>query len=162
MTQPHLIKIAKFVRDLLDYDEQLIKFDRTDTQRNDLTTSFIVVNSSSISNKTSSGSNYDGDSEIMNYNDQFQQAIILEFYGDLAYNNSSKFSLIVASQKAADLKRTLGISISNVSTATDVKQILGSAHGNRVHIEMNVNYSPSVDVEILRVDTAEFEFIEDK
>ena len=39
--------VARYVRDLLDYDEQLIKFDRENTQQNDLVTNYIVINTSS-------------------------------------------------------------------------------------------------------------------
>lgn len=163
MTQPpHMIAMSKFVRDLLIYNEQLITFDRTDASEGDFSTSYIVVNGSNIANKTSSGRNYDGELEIMNYNSSFAQAIILEFYGDDAYVNASNFELLAPSQLGADLKRTLGISISNVSSATDVKQVLGYTHGNRVHLEMNINYNPSIDVDTLRVDTTEFTIIEDK
>ncbi|EAA9292695.1 hypothetical protein A2I22_25385 [Salmonella enterica] len=43
MTQPHLKAVARFVRDLLDYDEQLIKFDRRNVQASDFSTGYIVV-----------------------------------------------------------------------------------------------------------------------
>lgn len=162
MRQPHLIATAKFVRDLLEHNEQLIKFDREDMAQDDFVTPYIVVNGSGVATKLSTGSNFDGENEIMNYNESYQQGVIIEFYGDDAYINARKFSLLNPSQKAADLKRQLQISISHVKTSTDVKQILGSAYGNRMHLEMNVNYCPSVNVETLRVDTAEFEFIEDK
>ncbi len=41
-------------------------------------------------------------------------------------------------------------------------QVLGNTFGNRVHLEMNVQYNESVNVETLRIDTAQFEFLEDK
>jgi hypothetical protein len=162
MRQPHLIAVAKFIRDLLVHDEQLIKFDREDIPMNDFNTDYIVVNGSGISNKTSNGSSYNGETEVMSYNDSFSQSITIEFYGDGAYNNSRKLSLLNVSQKATELKKLLTISISHISGAIDVKQILGSAHGNRMHLTFNMNYCPSIDVETLRIDTAQFEFIEDK
>lgn len=162
MRQPHLIAVAKFIRDLLVYDEQLIKFDRQDMLQGNFNESYIVVNGSNIANKQSTGASYNGEAEVMNYNESFSQSVIIEFYGDDAYTNSRKFSLLNASQKATELKKLLFISISHISSAIDVKQILGSAYGNRVHLTFNVNYCPSIDVNILRIDTAEFEFIEDK
>lgn len=162
MNPPHAIAVAKFIRDLLDYNEQLIKFDRSNIPQDDFTTSYIVVNNSGISTKLSSGSNFDDVNEIMNYNESYAQNVIIEMYGDDAYTNARALSLLNVSQKAADLKRQLHISISRVKTATDVKQILGGAYGNRVHLEMTVNYCPSIDVETLRIDTAKFEFLEDK
>ena len=161
MSQPHAIATAKFIRDLLDYNEQLIIFDRSNIPQNDFDTSYIVVNTSGISSKQSSGSYFNDVTEIMNYNESYAQNVIIEMYGDDAYTNARNLSLLVASQKAADLKRQLHISISRVKNTTDVKQILGGAYGNRVHLEMTVNYCPSIDVSTLRVDTAEFEFSED-
>ena len=159
--RPELKQVARFVRDLLVYDEQLIKFDRENIPESDFTTSYIVVNGSSIANKTSTGNTYDGDNEIMRYNDVYQQAIILEFYGDDAYTNASKFSLLNRSQLAYDLKRVLGISISHIKSSTDVKQILGNDYGNRVHLEFTVDYCSSIDVETLRIDEAQFSYLED-
>lgn len=161
MRQPHLIAIAKFIRDLLAYNEQLIKFDRQDMPEQDFNTSYIVVNGSGISNKQFSGRDYDGEGEIMRYSETMSQSVIIEFYGDDAYTNSSRFSILNESQAAADLKRQLGLSVSHKSSATDVKQILGDSHGNRVHVEINITYNASLDVDTLRIDSAEYEITED-
>ena len=162
MRQPHLIAVAKFVRDLLAHDEQLIKFDRQNMPENDFNTNYIVINGSGIANKQSTGSTFNGTTEQMSYNESFTQSVTIEFYGDDAYLNARKFSLLNASQPALELKKLLNISISHISTATDVKQILGSAYGIRMHLTFNVNYCPSIDVATLRIDTAQITFIEDK
>jgi hypothetical protein len=162
MRQPHLIAIAKFIRDLLVYDEQLIKFDREDIPEVDFNSSYIVVNGSSIANKKSTGAQFNPVTEQMTYNDSFAQSVTLEFYGDNAYTNSSNFSILSTSQKALELKAVLNLNISHVSNTLDVKQLLGSVHGNRVHLTFNAYYLPSVEVATLRVDTSQFEFIEDR
>lgn len=151
--------VAMFVRGLLSHDEQLIKFDRQDLPESDFDTNYIVVNGSNVSNKTSSGKSYDGENEIMTYNDAYSQGIILEFYGKGAYSNAESFSLLSKSQAASDLKKSLGISISNVTSTTDVKQIVGSSYGNRVHIEFNVQHCPNVQVSTLRVDVSEVDYL---
>lgn len=158
---PHLIAVAMFVRDLLSVSESLIKFDRTMTQQDDITTSYIVVNGSQVGTTQSTGKTYDGEAELMNYNATIMQAIILEFYGNDAYTNANNFVLLSNSQTAYELKNTLGLTLYNVKQTADVKQILGSQYGNRVHVEFNFKYSPSVDVDTLRIDTAQFEFDED-
>jgi hypothetical protein len=162
MRQPHLIALAVFVRDLIVHDEQLIKFDRQDIPEADFNSSYIVVNGSGISNKQSTGVKFNPATEQVTYNDAFSQSITLEFYGDNAYINSNIFSILSTSQKALELKAVLGLSISNIQNTIDVKQILGSAFGNRVHLTFNINYTPSLDVATLRIDTAQFEFIEDR
>jgi hypothetical protein len=155
----HIKVVGKFVRDLLTYDRDLIKFDRTMTQQDDVSTSYIVVNGAQASTAQSTGKTFDGVAELMNYNTTMSQAIIIEFYGDAAYTNSNDFLLLSKSQKATDLKRSLGLTTYNVKQSTDVKQILGSQYGNRVHVEFNITYTPNIDVETLRIDTAQFEFI---
>lgn len=161
MTPDYLKAVARFVRDLLNYDENLISFDHTEEIMADKVTSYIVVNSSNVADKLSSGRAYDGDAEIMTYSNSYQQPIILEFYGENAYTNASDFSLLSDSEKARKLKRQHGISISRVSTSTDVKKLLGYQFGNRVDIEFNINYAPTIDVETLRIDTVPTEFTED-
>ena len=162
MSQPHLIAIAKFTRDLLVYNEQLIKFDRQNMPENDFNTSYIIVNGSGVATKQSTGAVFNPTSEQMRYSESFTQSVTIEFYGDNAYINAQKFSLLNSSQQALELKKVLGISISHISTATDVKQILGHAYGNRMHLTFNVNYCPSIDVATLRIDTAQITFKEDK
>lgn len=161
MRQDHVIAVAKFVRDLLSYDTSLIKFDREDTQQEDVETSYIVINSSSVSTVKSTGKTYDGEAELMNYNSTISQPFTIEFYGNDAYTNSQAFVLLSNSQEANELRRALGITTYNVRQATDVKQILGSQYGNRVHVEFNVTYTPNTNADTLRIDEVVFEFTED-
>lgn len=162
MRQPHLIAVAKFVRDLLSHDEQLIKFDREDAPEADFNSGYIVVNGSGIAIKKGSGSKFDPVAEKITYNDYYSQSVTIEFYGDDAYINSRNFSILSESQAALELKKTLGLSISRVLNTLDVKQILGSVYGNRVHLTFSVSFFPSIEVATLRIDTAQFEFIEDR
>ena len=111
------------------------------------------MNGSGIAIKKGSGSKFDPVSEKITYNDYYSQSVTLEFYGDDAYINSRNFSILSESQAALELKKTLGLSIS---------QILGSVYGNRVHLTFSVSYFPSIEVATLRIDTAQFEFIEDR
>lgn len=159
---PQAVSVARFVRDLLTYNEQLIKFDRTMTQQDDLNTGYIVVNTSAQAATQSRGKSFDGEAEVMKYSATMQQSVVLEFYGDAAYTNANDFLLLSDSQAARDLKRSLGLTVHNVRQMTDVKQLLGSQYGNRVHVEFNITYTPSRDVATLRIDSTQFEFkIED-
>lgn len=150
--------VARFVGGLLSYDQNLIEYDRSMTQQDDLNTSYIVVNMAAQSTTRSRGRTYDGENEVMNYNATMQQPVTLEFYGDDAYTNRDDFLVLSDSQEARDIKRTLGITTYNVRQSTDVKQLLGSQYGNRVHVEFNMTYTPNRDVEVLRIDSTQFEF----
>lgn len=162
MTQPHLKAVARFVHDLLDYDEQLIKFDRRNVQASDFSTSYIVVNGSLPQSVLARGQRFNGDAEVMTYSASVSHAIVLEFNGDEAYRNAENFLMLNDSQAAKELRRKHAITIMAVSNITDVGQLLGQSHGNRVHLTFNVQYAPARDVQTLRIDTPQFQFLEDK
>lgn len=129
MTQPHLKAVARFVRDLLDYDEQLIKFDRRNVQASDFSTSYIVVNGSLPQSVLARGQRFNGDAEVMTYSASVSHAIVLEFYGDKAYVNAESFMMLSESQHANELRRTHSLTIMAVSNIIDVGQLLGQSHG---------------------------------
>lgn len=162
MTQPHMKAVARFVRDLLDYDEQLIKFDRRNVQASDFSTSYIVVNGSLPQSVLARGQRFNGDAEVMTYSASVSHAIVLEFYGDEAYRNAENFLMLNDSQAAKELRRKHAITIMSVSNIIDVGQLLGQSHGNRVHLTFNVQYAPARDVQTLRIDTPQLQFLEDK
>lgn len=162
MTQPHLIAVARFVRDLLGYDEQLIKFDRKNIISTDFATSYIVVNGNLPQSVLARGQRFNGVTEVMTYTAAVSHSIALEFYGDGAYSNAEDYLMLSASQKANELRRKNGLTIMSVSNITDVGQLLGQSHGNRVHLSFNIQYAPARDVQTLRIDTPQFQFLEDK
>ncbi|MBP2156865.1 phage neck terminator protein [Erwinia rhapontici] len=162
MMQPHLIAVARFVRDLLVYDEQLIKFDRKNIISSDFAASYIVVNGSLPQSVLARGQRFNGVTEVMKYTSAVSHSIVLEFYGDKAYSNAEDYLVLSTSQKANELRRKNRLTIMSVSNITDVGQLLGQSHGNRVHLSFNVQYAPSRDVQTLRIDTPQFQFLEDK
>ncbi|HAH8787737.1 TPA: hypothetical protein HIQ84_001891 [Escherichia coli] len=162
MTQPHLKAVARFVRDLLGYDEQLIKFDRRNVQASDFSTSYIVVNGSLPQSVLARGQHFNGAAEVMTYTAAVSHAIVLEFWGDNAQINAEAFLMLSESQRANELRRTNALTIMAVSNITDVGQLLGQSHGNRVHLSFNVQYAPAHDVQTLRIDTPQFQFLEDR
>ncbi len=162
MKQPHLIAVARFVRDLLVYDEQLIKFDRKNIIATDFSTGYIVVNGSLPQSVIARGQRFNGATEVMTYTAAVSHSIVLEFYGDKAYSNAEQYLMLSASQKANELRRKNGLTIMSVSNITDVGQLLGQSHGNRVQLSFNIQYAPARDVQTLRIDTPQFQFLEDK
>lgn len=156
-----VINVARYIRDLLDYDENLIQFDRKNTQQSDAVTSYIVVNGSGVDNVLAHGSSYNADSEIMEYSSSTAKPITIEFYGNDAYTNAKNFTVLNQSQKAREVSRNLGLTIKNVAQATDVKQLLGYQYGNRVHIDFNIQYCPAINVDTLRVDATQYDILVD-
>lgn len=54
--------------------------------------------------------------------------------------------MLSESQRANELRRTHTLTIMAVSNITDVGQLLGQSHGNRIHLSFNVQYAPVHDV----------------
>jgi hypothetical protein len=83
----------------------------------------------------------------------------LSFYGDLASENISRFSLLLASEKSKELQESLGISVHHISNIIDVKTLAGEQYKNRLDASIIVHYNTVADVETLRIDTAQTQLI---
>lgn len=154
--------VALFIRDLLVYNEQLIKIGRLGENIEDFDTDYIGVDSLGASVRLASGESYDGDTEIMNYAQQWQAPVALSFYGANAWDNATLFALLIKSQKAFDLQQTLGLSVYQASQLTDVKTLTGQQYGNRIEVALNVVYCIGADVDTLRIDTGRIRLITEK
>ena len=81
----------------------------------------------------------------------------LSFYGPNAWTTATQFGLLIQSQKALEMQESLGLGVYQVSTITDVKILAGMTYGERQDMTLNVRFAISVDVDILRIDTAELQ-----
>lgn len=154
-----LVKTALFVRDLLSYDEQLIKIGRQNYEITDFTTGYIGVDMLAPARRTASSQTYDGDTEVMSHSQRWSAPIVLSFYGDNAWQTATNFSLLVKTQSAYELQLTHQVAIFQVSNLTDVKILTGQEYGERVELNLNVNSTLSTDVNVLRIDTAQIDII---
>lgn len=154
---PILVAVAKLVRDLLDYDEQLIRIGRQNFSREDLETAYIVVDALGQAVQASSLETYDGTAEELKLGAVWRGPVTLDFYGANAYTRAMEFSLRSRSQAAYELKQTLGINALHPTGPTDLKALTGQQYGERVQLEMAVEYSTDVTIDTLRIDTAQIE-----
>ena len=157
MSSPVLVAVAKFVRDLLTYDEQMIRIGRQNFEREQFETAYIVVDALGAQMRAASLETYDGDAEELSLGVVWRGPVTLDFYGDGAYTRAIDFSLRMRSQAALELKKSLGINIYTASSATDVKALTGQQYGERVQIEMTVEYSSEIVIDTLYIDTAQLE-----
>jgi hypothetical protein len=51
--------------------------------------------------------------------------------------------------------------VGGVNQITDVKALTGQQYGNRVQVELVIQYSPSITLDVLRIDTAVVETMSD-
>lgn len=152
-----LLKLALYVRDLLTYDEQLIRIGRMNSDPiSDFSRGYIGVDSLSQAVRIASGESYDGNAEVHNLADQWRMPCTLSFYGDGAHSRASEFVLRQRSQAALDLQKTLGAAIYLTSGLTDVKILTGQQYGERVELSLSIQYSEDLSIDTLRIDTAQF------
>jgi len=154
---PALVAVAKLVRDLLGYNEQLIRIGRHGKSREDFETAYIVIDTLAPAALVGNMETYDGTAEQLKLGSMWRGSVTLDFYGDSAYTRARDFSLLAKSQAAYDLKRTLGINAYHASGPTDLKALTGQQYGERVQIEMVVEISADVTIDTLRVDIAQTE-----
>lgn len=156
-----LVSTALFVRDLLDYDEQLIRIGRLNFEVEAFDDNYIAVDSISIAERLGSGQYFDETNEVMQYQEQWRLPVILSFYGDNASTNANNFRLYLQSQTSIELQKTLGIAVFKGSSLTNIKILSGQNYNNRLDLAINVEYSISANIDTLRIDTAETTLIVD-
>lgn len=152
-----LVQTALFTRDLLSYDEQLIRLGRQNFERDDFEADYIVIDALGAAQRLGSLETYDGDAEEQSLGAVWRLPVTLDFFGDGAYSRALEFSNRARSQAAYDLKRTHGIEVNQASGITDVKALTGQQYGERVQIELSVQFSADTTIETLRIDEAQFE-----
>lgn len=159
MTEPILIQLQRYVRDLLGHPEQYVKVGRQNFNRQDFELPYIVVDSLSGDIPLASSESYDGDTEKMRYTELVSRAFTFDFYGPTAATLCSTFRLLARGHNSGDLQQELGITVYHPGAATNVKQLTGQQYGERMQLECQVHYSPSVIVDILRIDIAQLRII---
>jgi len=157
MSSPAVIAVAKFVRDLLDYDEQLIRVGRQNFERKQFESAYIVVDDLGDAQRIASGEEYDGTAESMNLTTVWRGPVTLDFYGEDAHTRALNVATRMRSQAAAELQQALGLAIFTPSSITDLKQLTGQQYGERVQMTLTVHLTNSADIDTLRIDTAQLE-----
>lgn len=155
MTTP-IIGLAKFARDLLGISEQLIRLGRHNFTQDEMTRQYVVIDVLSLV-RVSESESFDGVAEEMEYGDIWRGTFTLDFYGDGAYNRAKEFGRLARSQRAAELKRSLGLTVYRAGTAQNVAQLTGQQYGDRWQIEIVIDVSESTLVETLRIDDAQLQ-----
>lgn len=156
-----LKQLALFTRDLLTYNEQLIRVGRQNFKREDLEASYIVIDGLGAATPLSRLETFDGTLEKLSFGARVSKPCTLDFYGDNAYTNAKAFTLMLRSQLSYELQTTLGIGVYDVSSITDVKALTGQVYGNRVQLEINLQYCEALTIDTLRIDTAQISIIKD-
>lgn len=158
---PALILLARVVRDLLTHPEALITFGRLNDERQWFDDDYIVIDALAPGQPLTRGEKYDGDDEKLTLSSRVRLPVTIDFFGTNAYTNAEKLQLLLKSDNARDLQEQNAITVGGISQLTDVKALTGQQYGNRVQVELVVQYSPSIVLDVLRIDTAVVEAISD-
>ena len=148
---------ALFARDLLGYNEQLIRIGRQNYDIDDFNIGYIGVDSLGAAQRLASGEKYDGNTERMSFQQQWQAPVTLSFYGTAAWSTATRFALLIQSQASRDLQEALSLGVYQASGLTDVKMLTSQQYGERQELTLNVRYATAADIDTLRIDTAQIE-----
>ena len=159
MIDPLYIALMRFTRDLLQHPEEFIKAGRQNFDRQQFEQPYIVVDSLAGDVPLTSSEGYNGDTEEMLYSEQVSRAMTWDFYGPTANKMCRDFRLLARSQLSQDLQSNLGITVFHPTAATDLKSLTGQQYGERMQLQCQVHYSPSLIVGILRIDIAQLRII---
>lgn len=155
-------KLAMYVRDLLQQPENtVVVLGRTNINQSDLTSLRIAIDTMGAARRLNVAEKYDGDLEEMTHAQQWVQPCVINFYGDLAWQEVSKFCLLSRSQTGYELQRDSGLAVFLASSITDVKLLTGENFSNRFEIAVNVQFTESITESVLRIDEAQFTITED-
>jgi len=149
-----LKRVALFIRDLLGYNEQLIRIGRQNYDITDFTIGYIGVDSLGPARRLASGEKYDGNLERMTYQQQWIAPVTISFYGSDAWPTATNFALLIQSQRSLELQESAGIGVFQATAITDVKMLTGKQYGERQELTINIRYATTVNVDTLRIDTA--------
>jgi len=127
---------ALFVRDLLAYDEQLIRIGRQNYDITDFTIGYIGVDSLGSARRLASGEKFDGTLEQMTYQQQMAGTGYAVILRSLTHGQRPQpLPLLIQSQKALELQESLGIGVYQASGLTDVKMLTGQQYGERARAD---------------------------
>jgi len=152
-----LIAAAKYVRDLMSIDEQLIRIGRQNFTRKDFDLGYVVVDALGPALRKGHIEKYDGEAEQMTYAAVWSGPVTMDFYEPEAYTRSSEFSLRTRSEAARELQQSLGIAVYQPSEITDVKALTGQQYGEQVQVKMIVEKTREIVIDTLRIDDAQLE-----
>lgn len=154
-----LISLMLIVRDLLSHDEELILKGRANEEQILSSTNYIAVDALAPAQPLSRSDNYDGEAEVATYAQSYRQPVTVDFYGDDAATNATRFSVLLGSYLARDLQVKYGIRAGAVTGVTDLKNLTGQQYGNRLQVELVIHYTQTVNVDLMRIDSAPIEVI---
>jgi hypothetical protein len=153
-----VVAVAQYITALMSYDANLVFAGRDNFLRQDSSTNYVVVDLVTSGIK-GSGKEFNSDTEIQTITTRYVGSCQVLFYGVDARTNAQSFRNVSLSENAFTLQRSLGINLSRVSQVNNLKVADGKKYHSLYLTEFKVEYSTSDEIETLRLDEAQIEFI---
>lgn len=152
-------QLARYTRDLLEYEEQLIKFGRDGFLFNDYASGAIIIDSLAPAQLYTKSKWYDSLAEEMHLIMSMSQAYTIDFYGDDSLLNAQTWALMQTSELGFSLQKTYGIAVYLTSGITDLKLLSGTQYTSRQEISFNVRFNVEKVIPTLRIESGKIEGI---
>lgn len=150
-----LKKLAITLRDTTGFNESDIFIGRHGFRVGDFSGRQVTIDSTGPATVTTISELFDGDSEEMTYSQRISVPCTINFYGTTAYEDATKFQLLIRSQIGYEYQRDNGISVYKVGQLIDVKMLTGEQYNGRIQLNLNVAITISSTVDTLYIDTAQ-------
>lgn len=150
------VLVARYTRDLLVYDEQLIKIGRSNAYRQDNNANYIVIDES-FSEKISSSEKYDSDIEEYSQSNYYRSELNLDFFGTDAHKNAYDWVAKQGMQEAREIQKILKIEVLSPSQVQNIGALTGTYYGNRFRVIVSVRYSYQITEATLPIESAQID-----
>ena len=153
-----LKQLAKYTRDLLAVPECEISLGRINKYDNQ-SENLIVVDNLSPAKSRYSTKDFDSDKELMKVTTCFVGLFTLDFYGPDSLQRANIFTALNNTEESRTLQKNHELRIFKVGSINNLKRLAGSTYDDRYQIELNIEYNLVHEVDRLRFDTAQFNFL---
>jgi len=154
-------KVCLYIRDLMEFDEKKIIKARTGYELNIFKDDIIFVDTL-LSNMISKQDTWDPVLEKQKLATVAQSIFTLDFFGDNAYTNATRFINLQSSQLAREVMDTHDVSIYHGMNLRNLKNVGGKTIYERWQLEVSVVDIIKDEIELLRIDEAQISTIQNK
>lgn len=156
-----LLQVARYTRDLLGYDEQLIKLGRSGYYRDDYDTGIIAIDSLAPAKVVSRSTFFDADEELQKSLFSYEQVVTLNFYGNDALNNAQKWLGYNSLELGYQLQRIYAVSVYIAGGPADLKSLSENQYTNRYEVTATIRYNVEESLPVYRIDSGTVQGITD-
>lgn len=156
-----LERIAEFITAIVEHNPAKVIIGRTNYVNIDFNDDIILVDMLA-STPLGRSNQYDPITETFSYKTLMKATITVSFFGDNALDNAIKAITMLESEEAINSARVNDITYLFPSRIQNTGRLTGSEHNEKYEIEMGVQYVYESLRSVLRVDTAQITFLNDK